>query len=151
MKLLTINQHSILGKEEGVCRLQGIQRIESTYIFVSLVRFMLLHLKAVSAPTKSPSMWAGAAVPRVSCWVSTRQWPGSGFRYLELHARLALGPARRVYNHGYHCHACRHGERDLHQDHFPLTHNWGIFEEESSYFVIVNCSLYIHSCCYSMS
>ena len=77
---------------------KGVQRIESTYIFVSLVRFMLLHLKAVSAPTKSPSMWAGAAVPRVSCWVSTRQWPGSGFRYLELHARLALGPARRVYN-----------------------------------------------------
>ena len=26
--------------------------IVSTYIFVSLVRFMLLHLKAVSAPTK---------------------------------------------------------------------------------------------------
>ena len=95
-------------------------------------------------------MWAGAAVPRVSCWVSTRQWPGSGFRYLELHARLALGPARRVYNMVI---IVMHADtgRDLHQDHFPLTHNWGIFEEESSYFVIVNCSLYIHSCCYSMS
>ena len=82
-------------------------------------------------------MWAGAAVPRVSCWVSTRQWPGSGFRYLELHARLALGPARRVYNMVI---IVMHADtgREIYIRITSPSHNWGIFEEESSYFVIVN-------------
>ena len=55
LKLLSRNHHSILGKEKGACMLKGYRKkvdIVSTYIFVSLVRFMLLHLKAVSAPTK---------------------------------------------------------------------------------------------------